>query len=106
VTIKNCQLGTNGPNSLGGAGASYGIYYANAKDIIIQGNTIMNLTNTGGSVLDGVYISNALGFSEISGNTVRGLRCSSTTAACVISGIKCVVASGGSANVFNNFVSD
>jgi len=106
VTIKNCQLGTSGPNALGGAGATYGIYYANARDIIIQGNTITNLTNTGGSVLDGIYISNALGFSEISGNTVRGLRCSSTTSACVISGIKCVVASGGSVNVFNNFVSD
>jgi len=108
VTVRNCQFGTSGPNSLGGTGSSYGIYYVNAKDAIIRGNTIANYTSPGGSggVMDAIYVSNSTGFSEISGNTIRGLRSSSTTVACVVSGIRCVVASGGSANVFNNFVSD
>lgn len=106
VAVKNCQIGTSAPNSTGGAGASYGIYYVNARDVIIQGNTVANMTVPSGSVLDGIYVSNALGLTEISGNTIRGLRSSSTSAAIIISGIRCVVASGGSANVFNNFVSD
>jgi hypothetical protein len=108
VEVRNCQLGTSGPGSLGGASSSYGIYYVNAKDAIIRGNTIANFTAPGGSggVMDGIYVSNSLGLSEISGNTIRGIRSSSTTLTCVVSGIRCVVASGGSANVFNNFVSD
>ncbi len=106
VAVRNCQFGNDTPNSMGGAGASYGIFYANARDVLIQGNTVTNMTVPSGSVLDGIYVSNSLGLSEISGNIIRGLRSSSTTATTVISGIRCVVASGGSANVFNNFVSD
>ncbi|MFN5910159.1 MAG: proprotein convertase P-domain-containing protein [Bacteroidota bacterium] len=108
VAVINCQLGTSGPGALGGTSSSYGIYYVNAKDCIIRGNTIANFTSPGGSggVMDAIYVSNSTGLSEISGNTIRGLRSSSTTVTCVVSGIRCVVASGGSANVYNNFVSD
>ena len=108
VQFRNCQLGTGGFGAHGGTGSSYGIYYVNAKDAIIRGNTVANFSSPGGSagVMDGIYVSNSSGTSEISGNTVRGLRSTSTSVTCVISGIRCVVASGGSANVFNNFVSD
>ena len=44
VAVKNCQIGTSAPNSTGGAGASYGIYYVNARDVIIQGNSNANLS--------------------------------------------------------------
>jgi subtilisin-like proprotein convertase family protein len=108
VAVRNCQLGTGGPNALGGTGSSYAIYFVNAKDAIIRANTVANFTSPGGSggVMDGIYVFNSTGTSEISGNIIRGLRSSSAATSCVVSGIRCVVTSGGSANVFNNFVSD
>ncbi len=108
VTIKNCLIGTSGPNSLGGTGSGFGIFFNQAKDVTIKGNIIANFSSSGGSssALDGIYVSNATGLVTISGNQVRALRNILASSLCVVSGIRCVVASGGSANVFNNFVSD
>ena len=108
VSIRNCRLGAIAGPSSGGSGSSYGIYLVNPKDPSIKNNCIQNMSSPGGAanVLDGIYVSNATGLTTISGNKVRGLRNTLNTSVCAVSGIRCVVASGGSANIYNNFVSD
>lgn len=109
VTIKNCNLGSMGPNSMGNAtGAAYGINVVNAAAINVLSNRVTNLSSPGGTanVLDGIVLSGVNGVSTIRGNTVSGVRNTLTTSICVVSGIRCVVATGGSANIFNNFISD
>lgn len=109
TVIKGCDLGDNGIGSVGNAtGAAYGIYVINASNTIIESNSIKNLSSPGGTAnaLDGILLSGVNGISTIRGNTISGVRNTLTSSICVVSGIRCVVATGGSANIFNNFISD
>ena len=109
TVIKGCDLGDNGLGSVGNAAsAAYGIYVINATNTIIESNSIKNLSSPGGAgnTLDGILLSGVNGVSTIRGNTISGVRNTLTTSICVVSGIRCVVTTGGSANIFNNFISD
>ena len=108
VIIKSCNLGSAGPGSIGNAAsAAYGINVVNAAAINILSNTVSNLSSPGGTAnaLDGIVVSGVNGLNTISGNTISAIR-NTTNSICVVSGIRCVVAANGSANIFNNFISD
>ncbi len=108
VTIKSCNLGSSGPGSMGNAAsAAYGINVVNAASISVLSNRITNLSSPGGTanILDGIVVTGVIGLNTVRGNTISAIR-NTSNSICVVSGIRCIVAANGSANIFNNFISD
>ena len=105
VKILNCKIGEGAPNSIGGInGQVYGIYVVNAQNIEVSGNTVRNVATNG--AVDGIFLTGVSGTSTINGNRIRSVRNTLSTSIGIATGIRCVVASSSTVNIYNNFVSD
>ena len=105
IKIEKCVIGSETPNSIGGiAGQVQGIIISNAQNVIVKSNIVRNVSTNAN--IDGIFLSSIAGLSSISGNKVFAIRNTSASSSGVATGIRCVVASSSTVNIFNNFVSD
>jgi hypothetical protein len=95
-------------NDIGNAAtATFGIQMSNQSGFIVAGNSIRNVTNTGGQA-DGINILLFQGNSVVANNRVRGIRNAGTASTTGIAGIRMSHATTGThaIAVFNNTVSE
>lgn len=103
IKIMNCSIGAGAANSIGGiTGQTYGIYIINAQNIQVTGNKVENVTTNG--AVDGIFITGISGTSVLSSNEVKNIKNSLVSSTAVATGIRCVVASSSSLNLFNNTI--
>lgn len=106
-------IGANTPNDIGnGTALVYGISAADQKNVEISKCWVRNLTSTGTSTNQGIFIDNGstttdYGIARVWGNTVFSInRTTSVSATGTVHGIRIDVSANASARVWNNLVYD
>lgn len=104
-------VGADVPNDIGnGTLLVYGINAADQKNVEISKCLVRNLTSTGTSTNQGIFIDNGsttvdYGIARVFGNTVHTIvRTTSTSATGTVHGIRIDVSTAASARVWNNVV--
>ena len=101
-------IGSSSANDIGNGGASvYGIRAGYQKNVTVSNSTIRNLKCTYiAATSAGIFLENSLGTSVVSNNRIGPLTNSSllSTLNGLIAGMRLDVASGESANIYNNSI--
>lgn len=105
----NSFIGASSSNDIGdGSSAVYGIRASYQSGVKIFGTTIRNLNSTSNSSrIAGIFLENAYGTSEIYNNKIGLVSVSSPSTSGInylVSGMRIDVASGATANIYNNMI--
>lgn len=102
------SIGSATANDIGGATTVAGIRLLNQSGVNCFNNEVRNIFTNGGFSVDGIFLDNAAGTSQIFMNKVHSIRNLSTTAVNNITGIRANMVTVGTPTirVYNNFVSN
>lgn len=105
--FRNCQLGVGANAEIGNSSltsACIGLHLINSLNATVEGNVIQNVGTSGST--DGMYIQNASGTLNVSGNSVSGVRNFGVSSSASAHGMRVTLIDGAEARIFNNFIYD